>query len=76
MDWAVAMLAVASVLVSFGSTPHLVELGSVVFAGFSLKLVSCWFFLSGFPYKPDTWVSCLHWFSASFPYKLTISFSS
>jgi hypothetical protein len=29
----------------------------------------CWFFLSDFPYKPDT-VSCLYQFSANFPYRL------
>jgi hypothetical protein len=50
--WVAVLLAVAVVLMSFGGAPDLVELGHVAMCGFCqflLKIVSCWFFLSGFP---------------------------
>jgi hypothetical protein len=73
VDRAVAALAVAVVLVSFGGAPDLVAIGRVtmcvVFAGFSLKTVpygfSCLVFLINW-----TRVLRLYRFSASFPYKL------
>jgi hypothetical protein len=59
--WAIILLTIAVELVSFGGAPDLVELGHVAcvrFYRFLLKTVSCWFFLSGFPYKLDTWHGC------------------